>query len=336
MPTNADIKIDISLSPKKYKLTDNQLFFIIDIDSKNYSNFHYQIVSIINDNQEINLENLKEKLRDSISFSKVINELIFNDKFGFLSFLTTTLNFDKKFTKIVEIKDSNQHYFKLNEERSKVIQDFDKNLSTLFITDNFKNKRKKFYLGYELPNDLEKNAPLCSISILSGDKLTEKIFLFPTKSLDGVKNLLKSPSVNLDTLKNLNIPYVKNIDPYSKNELHNKDIQTRINLQAIISEEIIRLEQDTRESTKKKIGAFIVISKKISETNSLEQIRNFLDEKNSDSVKKILSEHRDRLSFFINTFFKFKTRSERTIEDLIKKLPKQQQSSEASFSYQSR
>jgi hypothetical protein len=322
MPTNTDIKIDISLSYKKYTLTDNQIFFIINIDSKKYSNFHYQIVSIINNNREINLKNLEEKLRDSISIIKTAENQIFNDKFDFLSFLTTSLKFDEKSTKLVELKHNKEHYFKLNEECSKVIQDFDKNSSTLFITDSFQNKRKKFYLGYELPKDLEKNTPLCSISILSGEKLTEKIYLFPTKSsLDDVRNLLNSASVNLDKLKNLNIPYVRNIDLYSKNELYNYDIQFRINLQTIISEEIIRLEQDTRESAKKKIGAFIAISRKISEKNSLEQIRNFLDKEDSDSVKKILSEHRDRLSFFINTFFKFKTHSERTIEDLRKMLP---------------
>lgn len=336
MPTNTGIKIDISLSSKKYKLTDNQLFFIIDVDSNNYSNFHYQIVFIIGDKQEINLENVKEKLKDSIFL--IFNKLIFNKKFEFLDYFTK-LGLDIKTTTIIEKNNdgSIKTSFKLNEKKNGVAQISDKNLSNLFVLKTIIEGNKNYYLGYELPKNIENNSdPLCSITVYSDKKLSEKIYLFPTKSLDDVRNFLNSTSINLNNLKNLNIPYVKNIDPHSKNELHNKDIQIRINLQTIISEEIIRLEQDTRESAEKKIGAFIVISKKISETNSLEHIRNLLDKENSDSVKKILSAHRDRLSFFINTFFKFKTRSERTIEDLIKMLPKQQQSSEASFSYQSR
>ena len=115
MPATTNSKIDISLSSKKYKLFGNRSFFVLTIKSEKDKNFHYQVASIVHNNQTIDLEKLKEELKNSLYFAGIAKKLIFSKKEDFLKFLME-LNFNLLATKIIQIEGDNEHCFTFNKD----------------------------------------------------------------------------------------------------------------------------------------------------------------------------------------------------------------------------
>lgn len=306
MPRKNDIKLDILT--KNYKLADNRSITVWDIKSPEDAKFYFQLRFEQNKNK-INLKEIKDNLIASIKKLTYSNKIEFNKKLEFLQYFTN-LGFDLKSTAIIKKKiiaqeESSQALFKLDDYKQNVIQVFDKDVIDLFVLDTLTKDSKIYYLSYEIPKDITKNnAPLCSISIYTGKKLSEKIYLFPTNSLKKVITALKnSEAINLE---NLNIPYVRNSVPYNQNKSHNQDIQTRINLQTIISEILTHLEKPKcfRKEGSKKVKIFRTLSETIAKGENLSTISNDL---NAHDSWKVFAQHRDPWGFL--SFFKGKTHS---------------------------
>lgn len=303
---NSDI--NLNFFTKSYKIFYDKSLIILDIQGNADSNFHFQIGFILKNSQKIDFNFLESKLKACITSTNNHKNLFFNDKLKFLSFLLPLFELDSKSTKIIQIKKNKEYFFKINEERSKVVQDFDKNLSDLFITDSFQNKHETFYLGYEKPKNITgNNAPLFYALIYSGEKLSKKLFLFPTNSqcLKSSVFMLKNESA-LDPLT-LGIPYVEYIPQNStSNSNYDKDIQTRINLQTIISEILTHLEKPKcfRKNGSEKADIFKNLAKSIA---SGEALGNISSQFNAHDTWKLLAQHRDPWGFL--SFFKGKTHS---------------------------
>lgn len=298
MPATTNSKIDISLSSKKYKLFGNRSFFVLTIKSKNDKNFHYQMASIVHNNQTLDLEKLKEKLKNSLYFAGITKRLIFSKKEDFLKFLIE-LNFNRLATKIIQIKGNNEHCFIFNKDQAKAQQEYDINLSRVYIIDTFQRNNDISHLAILKPIDVNNN-PEFSIVILTTDKEKITTSLF---SLSDNQELFNNAKI-LDTDK-----LVQNLP--------------------IISKEIIRLANDSRDSAREKIKIFIAIFNMIRENKPQQVIIAKLDE-----VKPVLSEHRNPLSYFFNNFIKkIETRSEHTLEILRSLLlaQKEAQSAEINF-----
>jgi|SRR5436190_1349873 len=289
-------EIDLSLAFKKHKLRGNRSFFVLNITSKKDSNFHFQVASIVNNNLAIDWKKLEEELKKSLYFAGTAKKLIFSKKDGFLKFLMT-LHFDPITTKLIQVNGNQEHCFKLDKNQTKVEQEYDKNFSKLYIIDTFENDNDTSHLAIQKPevnND--------SFFIFTTDKEKKPISLY---SLSDNQECLNTKTIEED------LPYLP-----------------------IISKEIIRLSQDTRESAKEKYKIFIDIHKMLREKKSQECIIAKLNE-----VKPVLSEHRNSLSYFFNYFIKkIETRSERALENFRKQFLAQEEnhSAEPSFSQQPR
>lgn len=314
MPVKTDVKLDIYT--KNYNLLDNLSITVCDIKSTEDSDFHYQLRFKQNKSM-IDFDEIKNQLKISIK-KLTSHKKIFLAELDFLISLIN-LGFDIKSTAIIKKnkKKSSEALYKLNDQK-KLITDYDKNLLDLFILKSIEEDGKIYYLSYEIPKDITgNNPPICSISIYS-NTLLEKIYLFPTKSFE-----LE------DVITNLNIPYVKNSDPFSNNKSHNEEIQTRINLQTTISEILDHLEKPKyfRKNGSKKISIFEKLSKMIGENKSLTEIKTELD---SFSTLQTLSEHRDPWGFF--AFFKGETYSAIAWKELGKIIPESIQSATVDLS----
>lgn len=302
MSQENNIKLDIFA--KNYALPDNRTITVWDITSPEDTKFYFQL-RFEQNNNKINYNIIKNCLIASIENLPNIKKLVFNHKKKFF----INLGLDIESTAIIQKKIKGQEkysqaLFKLDERKQSVIQVSDRELLDLFVLDTLDKNGKKYYLSYEIPKDITKdNTPLCSISIYNDKQLSEKIYLFPTNSLKNVF-LKNSEPINL---KDLNIPYVRNNDPYNQTETHNQYIQTQINLQTIISEILIHLEKQKylREDGSKKIKIFRTISEAISKGETLDTIYNH--HLNAHDSWKCLALHRDLWGFF--SFFKGKTHS---------------------------
>ncbi|MGC1855095.1 MAG: hypothetical protein WA659_06975 [Candidatus Aquirickettsiella sp.] len=314
MPIKTDVTLNIDT--KNYKLLDNRSITVCDIKSPEDPNFYFQLRFIQKSSQKIDLNQLESALKNRIKKLDVNNALYF-DKKEFLISLGK-LGFNIESTAIIEKnkEKSSKALFKLDQK--KLITSYDKNLLDLFILKSIDKDGKTYYLSYEIPKDITgNNSPICSISIFFNKSL-EKIYLFPTKSFE-----LE------DVIKNLNIPYVKNSDPFSNNKSHNEEIQTRINLQTTISEILTHLEKPKyfRKNGSDKVDIFKNLSKMISENKSLTAIKTQLD---SFNTLQVLSKHRDPWGFF--AFFKGETYSAIAWKELGKIIPESTQSATVDLS----
>ncbi len=303
MPTKADIKLDIFI--KEYNLADNRSVTVWNIKSQEDPNFYFQLRFEPTKNK-INFDEVKNNLLASIKKLQYANTIFFNGKLEFLKYFIN-LGFDTESTAIIQKNNgkSSKALFKCDKHKQNIIKAFDKELNDLFVVDIIKKNNKTYYLSYEIPEDITGNTtPLCSISIFSGKKLSEKIYLFPGESLKDVINTLKNS--NPINLANLSIPYVKNTGPYSEDKLHNNDIQIRINLQTIISEILTHLGKPSflRKNGSEKVNIFSNLAKSIANGEALSNISSQF---NAHDTWKILAQHRDPWGFF--AFFKGKTHS---------------------------
>ena len=301
---HSDIKLNFFT--KKYEIFDNQSIIIWDAQGKDdYCKFHFQFRFIENNNKKIDFNYLENKLKNFIDKSPYSKKLIFNKKYQFLMSLKEA-GFDLKSIQIIQKQESKNFVFKIDKNQSKVTQESDKNLSALFIIHTFQNSSNTINFGCEIPDVITgATTPLYCVSIYSKKKLSKKIYLFPTSSkylADAVSTLKNESAMDLQTL---GIPYVEYI-PAQSNSNYDKDIQTRINLQTIISEILTHLEKPKcfRRNGTEKASIFKDLAKSIASGEALDNI--FL-KLNENDTRKLLSQHRDPWGFL--SFFKGKTDS---------------------------
>lgn len=287
---NSDI--DISLSLKKHKSIENWSFFVLTIKSNKDKNFHYQIVSLTNNKQTLDLQKLNETLKKYLYFSKSNNELIFHKKKDFLNYLKE-LHFDPRATKIIEIKDDIENCFKLNEAKSKTEQEIDKNVAELFII--LDNINKTACLAVQKPKDFYNNN-LFTLCVLTNSK---KLYLFPTdaKNYKIIIDRFEKNQLCLTELEILSLEFSSD-----------REVNIKIykELQKIIAKTIAHLKKTKffGKAATDKIEIFLALANKISNKESLTNIKNFLNRYNK---VKILSKHRDPWGIF--AFFKGETYS---------------------------
>lgn len=295
---NSHLKLEFF--PKHYEIFDGQSLVICDIKSSEDKKFHIQLRFIQKNSHKISFSQLESDLRNCIVKIRANNSLYFHDenKINFLNILKK-IGLDLKLTEIIQ----NKSRFKIDNQ-SKLIKELDKNLIALFCIDSSAN----FNFGYEIPENFSENsAPLCCVQIFSGKQLSKKIYLFPTsaKSLTNTVSTLKNnPSINL---QNLEISYVEYAPARSKSEQqYDKEIQTRINLQAIIAEILTHLEKPKcfRKNGLEKVNIFRNLAKSIA---SGEALGNISSQFNAHDTWKLLAQHRDPWGFL--SFFKGKTHS---------------------------
>ncbi len=315
MPATND-DLDISLSLKKRKSIENWSFFVLTIKSNKDKNFHYQMVSLANNDQTLDLQKLKEELKKCLYFSKSNNKLIFNGKKDLLNYLKE-LHFDPRATKIIEIKKDDKEYcFKLNEAQSDIEQEFDENMAELFII--LDNTNKTSCLAVQKPNDFYNNNlfPLC---VLTNSK---KLYLFPTdtKNYKIIIDRFEKNQLCLTELEILSLEF--SLDRPDSIKIYNE-------LQKITAETIAHLKkpQFLRSADTAKISLFKELAEKIKKKESLEEIKDFLID---DEKVKILSKHRDLWRIF--AFFKGETYSTFIWKELEKMLTKLIHSTESSLS----
>lgn len=294
-----------NICTKEYKLADSQSIIIWDITSSEDPNFHFQLRFIQKNSQRINLSQLKSVLQRYIEKPKVANKLCFNKKEEFLNNLET-LGFDLSLTDIIQ----NGTRFKMGNQ-STLTKEHDKKLISLFCLESSNN----FKFGYETPKDISgNNIPLCCALIFNNNQLSKKIYLFPTseESLKNAVTLLKeNPSK-----PHLEIPYVEYLPSKSSEQNYDNDIQTRINLQTIISEILTQLEKPKsfRKNGLEKANIFQKLAKETASNKPIDQISTKLEKHEWE----LLAQHRDPWGFF--AFFKGKTRSLITWEKLQEKI----------------
>jgi hypothetical protein len=294
---NSDLKINFFT--KYYEIFDGQSLVICDIKSKEDSKFHFQLRFIQNNSQKINLIQLESYLKNYIVKIAANNSLYFNNqnKLKLLIDLKE-LGIDLSSIEIIQ----NNSRFKIDRQ-SKLITEHGKNLIGLFCLDSFASIK----FGYEIPEDLSKNnSPLCCLSIFSGKQLSKKIYLFPanSKSLtDTIATLKNNSDINLQSLR---IPYVEYIPSKSAQSNYDEKVQTRINLQTIISEILTHLEKPKcfRKNGSKKADIFRNLAKDIASGKPIDDISKQL---NQHDTWKLLAQHRDPWGLF--SFFKGKTHS---------------------------
>jgi hypothetical protein len=298
MPAN--LNFTLKFLTKCYKIFDNQSIVVWDVKGDEDIKFHFQLRFIQKKFQKLNLSQLESDLKAHIVKIRTNNSLYFNDenKIKFLIALRK-LGIDLKLTEIIQ----NNSRFKINNQ-SNLLKAHDKNLITLFCLDSSTN----FNLGYELPKDpTENNAPLCCASIFSGKQLSKKIYLFPSNAqslTNAVDTLKTNPSINL---QNLGIPYVEYVPANSNSsQPYDREIQVRINLQAVICEILTHLEKSKcfRKNGSEKTNIFVNLAKDIASSKPIGTISTQL---NAHDTWKLLAQHRDPWGFF--AFFKGKTHS---------------------------
>lgn len=302
---NSDI--NLNFFTKYYKIFGNQSIVVWDIKSPEDANFQYRLRFIENGTKKTDFNQLENKLRNFIEKVTYSKKLFLNKKYEFLISLKE-LDLDLKSTQLIQKKKNKNIVFKVGKDQSKVIQEFDKNLSALFITDTFQNTSKILNFGYEMPDVIIEDAtPLYYVSIYSDKQLAKKLYLFPisARSLENTVSMLKNNSVI--ALQSLGIPYVEYIPKNStSNSNYDKDIQTRINLQTIISEILTHLEKPKcfRKNGSEKADIFRNLAKSIANGEALGNISSKLNE---HDTWKLLAQHRDPWGFL--SFFKGKTHS---------------------------
>lgn len=307
---HSDIKLNFFT--KKYEIFDNQSIIIWDVQGKDDCKFHFQFRFIENNNKKIGFNQLENKLKNFIDKLTHSKKLIFNKKYEFLMSLKEA-GFDLKSIQIIQKQESKNFVFKIDKDQSKVAQESDKNLSALFIIHTFQNSTNTIHFGYEIPDVITGDTtPLYCVSIYSKKKLSKKIYLFPpnSKSLaDAVSTLKNESAVVLQTLE---IPYIEYIPTHSTSNC-DKDIQTRINLQTIISEILTHLEKPKcfRRNGMEKASIFKDLAKSIANGETLDNISSKL---NAHDTWKLLAQHRDPWGLF--SFFKGKTHSVIAWEEL--------------------
>lgn len=307
---HSDIKLNFFT--KKYEIFDNQSIIIWDVQGKDDCKFHFQFRFIENNNKKIDFNQLENKLKNFIDKLTYSKKLIFNKKYAFLMSLKE-VGFDLKSIQIIQKQESKNFVFKMDNDQSKVAQESDKNLSALFIIHTFQNSTNTMHFGYEIPDVITGNTtPLYCVSIYSEKELSKKIYLFPpsSKSLaDAVSTLQNESAVVLQTLE---IPYMEYIPTHPISNC-DKDIQTRINLQIIISEILTHLEKPKcfRRNGMEKSSIFKDLAKSIANGETLDNISSKL---NAHDTWKLLAQHRDPWGLF--SFFKGKTHSVITWEEL--------------------
>lgn len=304
---NSDIKL--RFTTKNYKIFHNKSLVLCDAQGKEDSQFHFQIGFILNDNKKNKFQSLEAKLKDSISCINGTNtrKLLFTKKLSFFYFLLDSFKLEATSIRIIQkAKNEKEYSFTLNKEQTKVVQEPNRDLSSLFITDTFKNKNETFYLGYEKPKDIFNNyEPLCSILIYPNKILSKKLYLFPTSSQALTNTIFALKNNAAINFQSVGIPYVE-YHPSHSSPSYDRDIQTRINLQTAIAEILAHLEKPKcfRKNGSEKANVFKSLAKDISQGVSLEIISNQL---NRRDTWKFLAQHRDPWGFF--SFFKGKTHS---------------------------
>ncbi len=291
-----NLALKLNFFTKNYKIFDNQTLVIWDITSQKDKKFYMQLRFIRENSSKINLNFIKEKLENHIENFKTINGLCFTDenKINFFNDLKN-IDLDLNFTEIVH----NKSRYKINNNR--LVKEYTKNKIDLFCIDTFQN----FRFGYEI---LLKNFTLlCCAQIYNERRLIKKIYFFPLNgcSLNNSISLLKKNIPHNQT--NLNVPFVDYYPSLSQaSTTYDKEIQTRINLQTIISEALSHFEKQKyfRKSSSKKAALFNQLAKNIASDKSLNAIS---DQLNQHDAWVVLAQHRDPWSFL--SFFKGKTYS---------------------------
>lgn len=269
MPAKPDIKLDIST--KDYTIADGRAITVWNIISPEDPKFHFQLRFIQNNDKKINLNKVKSTLPSFIDKTTTLkpNKLLFNKKYECLKFLEG-LGFDSKSTRIIQ----NGSVFKVNDSKAKALQE-SKDLSALVVTDifPFQNNSEILHFGYEIKNFSKNNAPLCCVSFFSNENLTKKLYLFPSNE-DSLKNAVTLLKKNPHKLQALEIPYVEYLPSKSSEQNYDNDIQTRINLQTIISEILTHLEKPSffRKNSSEKVNIFRNLAKSIANSEALDNI----------------------------------------------------------------
>lgn len=292
-------KIKLNFVSKSYKIFDDQSLIICHVASEEDRRFHFQIRFIQKKSQKIDLKRFESDLGEHLIKGQFTNFLYLNDenKFALLQYLKN-LGIDANSTEIIQ----NKSRYKVKD--SALINTFDKNLIQLFCLESAPD----FNFGYEISEPLSENSsPLMCMQIISGKQLSKKIYLFPTDLkplMDTISPLKNNTGYDLE---NLGWPYVEYL-PFksSTNSNYDREIQTRINLQSIISEILIHLEKPKsfRKNGSNKIEIFRNLAKSIANNEELNNISNKLNEQ---GTRRLLAQHRDPWSFL--SFFKGKTHS---------------------------
>ncbi|MDQ8039364.1 MAG: hypothetical protein REH83_03050 [Rickettsiella sp.] len=165
-----------------------------------------------------------------------------------------------------------------------------------------KSENKKIYtarFGYEMFRTMESKAqPVCSVEVLEdkANTITKKAYFFPLDELavEKIKYFFtKTPHINTKTITSLRTPYVL-YTPARQNPNYNSDIQTRIELQVIITNKLLALKKEKKSSSENIEKQLLELSQEISAGKPLEQIQN----KINFYINKITLVSLSRLPFF--------------------------------------
>lgn len=289
---------------QSYDLFENKSIVVCTAASPEDKNFNFQLRFIQDKTKQIDFTQLTNNLNQCVQKINITNRLVLS-KENECRFFNNLKNsgFDLRFTDT--IRDGIKTICENAKNQPGLSKEYNNELLALFSLDTIKVNHQIWHIGYEMPKNTTDYDPILSIYIFDGRGLTKKIYLFPfdETSLQKAKEIILAAK-DIDNLK-LEIPFVA-YNPRLNKEFYDEEIQTRIDLQTIIAETLMHLKPTKffRKDNSEKIQIFNALAKKIAAGESLEEIRQNLNQYNK---WQILSQHRDPWGIF--SFFKGKTHS---------------------------
>jgi hypothetical protein len=304
-------KIDSSLnfSENSYDLSPKQSIYILHVTDSNDKNFHLQFRYLQDKSKKIDFSILKdylEKNTQSLYRKRILQYPGY--KSGAMDKTKRAQELFKLFSEIQHVEFIyNKVLFRKDGEEIK-----DKNFINFFKIFSYQTNTKNTQLGYEIPETYIENVipNYCIYCINNKKKLSNKIYLFPY-SATSILNL-----ANEETMKKFpdNAQELKIL--HFEGDTH-PDRNIYLTLQQSIGEVFEHLEKPKffGKVATDKIEIFLELSKMISNKESLENIKDFL---NRHDKVEILSKHRDPWGIF--AFFKGETYSAFIWKELDKML----------------
>jgi|GEM_PF-1663147 hypothetical protein len=294
-------KIDFGLffSENSYAIFDNQAIQILEATDATDKSFHLQLRCMKDKSEKIDFNKLKEYLKNN-------TEILSNGKrvLHYPDYKPAKMDKTARANEIFNLFPGIQHaefiynkvLFRKDGEEIK-----DKNIINFFKIFSYQTNTKNTQFGYEIPDTYTENViPNCCIySIDSKKTLSNKIYLFPygptsIQNLANEKALKEFP----DNAQELKILHFEG-DTHPDRDIY---LELLLNMGEILQH--LEKPKIFGNDATDKIEIFLELSKMISNKESLQNIKDFL---NRHDKVKILSKHRDPWGFF--AFFKGETYS---------------------------
>lgn len=308
-----------------YAIFDNQSIQILNVTDSKDKNFQLQFRCIYEKSKKIDFSILKDYLEENVKNRYQTRILQYPGyKPTQMDKITRAQELFKLFPEIQHAEFIyNKVLFRKDGEEIK-----DKNIINFFKIFSYQTNTKNTQLGYEIPETYTENViPNCCIYSINNEKtLCNKIYLFPYRSTS-IQNLASEKALKEfpDNAQELKILHFEG-DTHPDRDIY-------LTLQQSIGEVFEHLERPKffGKTAIDKIEIFLELSKMISNKESLESIKDFLNR--YDKVE-ILSKHRDPWGFF--AFFKGETYSACMWKELGKMLQNPDQITETPLSRPSR